>query len=124
MKNRLKLLRSSLEMTMDEFGKKLGVTRAAVSNLENGHRELTNQMITSICREFNVNEDWLRNGAGEMFVKRTRNQQVADFVNDIMEEEDSSFRKRFIEALSKLTVYDWQVLEQIAKNLVSKEEEG
>lgn len=124
MKNRLKLLRSSLEMTMDEFGKKLGVTRAAVSNLENGHRELTNQMITSICREFNVNEDWLRSGAGEMFVKRTRNQQVADFVNDIMEEEDSSFRKRFVEALSKLTVYDWQVLEKIAKNLVSEEEEG
>ncbi len=124
MKNRLKLLRSSLEMTMDEFGKKLGVTRAAVSNLENGHRELTNQMITSICREFNVNEDWLRSGAGEMFVKRTRNQQVADFVNDIMEEEDSSFRKRFVEALSKLTVYDWQVLERIAKNLVSEEEEG
>lgn len=124
MKNRLKLLRSSLEMTMDEFGKKLGVTRAAVSNLENGHRELTNQMITSICREFNVNEDWLRSGAGEMFVKRTRNQQVADFVNDIMEDEDSSFRKRFVEALSKLTVYDWQVLERIAKNLVSEEEDG
>lgn len=123
MKDRLKALRSSLGMTMDEFGKKLGVTRSAVSNLENGHRDLTNQMIISICREFNVSEEWLRTGCGEMFVHRTRNQQIANFMNDIMEDDDFSFRKRLIEALAKLDVSDWEVLEKIARSLTEEKED-
>ena len=69
MNNQIQLLRQELGLTMEEFGKNLGVTRSAISNIENGYRNLTEQMISSICNAYNVNEDWLRNGTGEMFVE-------------------------------------------------------
>ena len=67
MNNRLKELRSHLNMSLEDFGTALGVTRAAVSRWENGERGISNQAILSICREFNVSERWLRTGEGEMF---------------------------------------------------------
>ena len=64
---RIKELRKSLGLTLEEFGKKLGVGKSAISNIENGSRNLTDQMALSICREFNVREEWLRYGTGDMF---------------------------------------------------------
>lgn len=64
---RIKELRKTLDLTLEKFGKQLGVTKVAISNLENGNRSLTDQMALSICREFNVREEWLRDGTGEMF---------------------------------------------------------
>ena len=69
MNNQIKLLRKELGLTMQEFGKNLGVSKSAISNIENGYNSLTEQMISSICNAYNVNEDWLRNGTGEMFVE-------------------------------------------------------
>ena len=64
---RIKELRKSLGLTLEEFGKKLGVGKSAISNIENGSRNLTDQMALSIRREFNVCEEWLRDGTGDMF---------------------------------------------------------
>ena len=64
---RIKELRKSLGLTLEEFGKKLGVGKSAISNIENGSRNLTDQMSLSIHREFNVREEWLRDGTGDMF---------------------------------------------------------
>ena len=68
MNERIKELRKMLNLTMEKFGERVGVTRSAMSNIENGNRNLTEQMLRSICREFSVNEEWLRTGEGEMFV--------------------------------------------------------
>ena len=51
---------------MEEFGKRLGVGRSAISNIENGNRDLTAQMARAISREFNISEEWLKTGKGEM----------------------------------------------------------
>lgn len=68
MKNRLKELRKKhLRLTQSEFGKKIGLTDVAISRYEKGERNITQQVFISICREFNVNEEWLRTGNGEMF---------------------------------------------------------
>ncbi|MFR5969575.1 MAG: helix-turn-helix domain-containing protein [Clostridium sp.] len=67
MNKRIMLLRKELNLTLEKFGQRIGVTRAAISNIETGNRKVTEQMFKSICREFNVREDWLRNGNGEMF---------------------------------------------------------
>lgn len=64
---RIKELRKSLNLTLEEFGKKLGVGKTAISKLEKSERNLTDQMALSICREFNVREVWLRDGTGDMF---------------------------------------------------------
>lgn len=64
MNNRIKSLRKKLRLTQDEFGKKIGLARNSVANYEIGRRAPTNAIITSICREFGVNEVWLRTGEG------------------------------------------------------------
>jgi Predicted transcriptional regulators len=64
---RVKQLRMAMDLTLEKFGDRVGVTKVAISNIEKGNRNLTEQMIKSICREFNVNYDWLVYGDGEMF---------------------------------------------------------
>lgn len=59
---RVKEVRKLEELTMESFGSKLGVGRSAISNLENNKRNVTDQMIKSICREFGYREEWLRDG--------------------------------------------------------------
>jgi len=82
MNERLKQVRKSIEggLNQSEFGKRLGVTAAAISKIESGERALTEQMIISTCREFGINETWLRTGHGEMRVltENTLMRQLAE----------------------------------------------
>lgn len=118
---RIKEIRKYLDLTMEKFGERLGVGKTAISKLENNERNLTDQMAVSICREFDVNETWLRTGEGEMFIQRTRNQQITDFLGDLIKEEDGTFKKRLIEAMSKLDKKDWEDLERLVNKLTKKD---
>ena len=85
MNERLKLIRRELSLSQEAFGKKLGVTGAGISKIESGDRNLTEQMILAICREFNVREEWLRNDNGEMFLDFTEDEftkAAANLSND------------------------------------------
>lgn len=84
---RVKELRKELDLTLEKFSDPLGVGKTAISNIENGSRNLTNQMIASICREYRVNEEWLRTGEGEMFVKLSPAEEVATYVSDLLEDD-------------------------------------
>lgn len=64
---RIKTIRKTLGLTLEKFGEKLGVTKVAISNIEKENRNLTEQMALAICREYNVNYDYLISGDGEMF---------------------------------------------------------
>lgn len=68
MNTRLHHLRKLLKLSQEDFGKRLGVTGASISRLEKGERNITERMILSACREYNINETWLRYGKGEMFL--------------------------------------------------------
>ena len=68
MKERLLYLRKTLKLSQADFGAKLGVTSAAISRYEKGERNLTEQMLLSICREFRVNYFWITEGKGDMFI--------------------------------------------------------
>lgn len=118
---RIKEIRKYLNLTMEKFGGRLGVGRTAISNIENNNRNLTDQMAVSICREFDVNETWLRTGEGEMFVPKTRNQQITDFLGDLIKEEDGTFKMRLIEAMSKLDKKDWEDIERLVNKLTKKD---
>lgn len=63
---RVRMFRKSAKLTLEEFGKRLGVGKTAISKIESGDRNLTDQMCRSICREFGVREEWLRTGEGAM----------------------------------------------------------
>ncbi|MCM1232697.1 MAG: helix-turn-helix domain-containing protein [Ruminococcus flavefaciens] len=74
MNERIKELRTALCLSAEKFGSRVGVTRSAISRIENGVVNVTEQMILSICREFNVREEWLRDGTGEMFLDFTEDE--------------------------------------------------
>lgn len=116
---RVRILRKTLGLTMEKFGNTLGVTRVAISNIERGNRNLTEQMIKSICREYDVNENWLRDGDGEMFLPVSRERNLARLTRDLLMEESSSFRNRFIQMLAGLTESEWEWLEKKAMELLN-----
>lgn len=67
--DRVLLIREKKELSQEEFGERIGVTKSTISLIERKLRNLSERVIRDICREFNVNEDWLRNGTGEMFIE-------------------------------------------------------
>lgn len=89
---RIKYISKEMNLTLEEFGKQLGVTKTAISRIENGERNLTDQMFKSICREFNVNESWLRDECGEMFVSSTSYEKAYNRFGYIMENASPSKR--------------------------------
>lgn len=83
MNNRLRQIRKERHLTQEEFGKKIGIeSRAHISALENGNRTITDRIINDVCREFNVNEEWLRTGKGEMY--KTTTDEVKSYVEDLL----------------------------------------
>ncbi len=118
MKERIRELRKSLGLTLEKFGLPLGVGKTAISKIENGDRGITDQMVKSICREYNVNEEWLINGTGEMFSEIDREDQLMRWAASVLKEDSSSFRKRFVTMLSSLQEEDWCFLEEKARMLI------
>ena len=87
MHERIRKLRKTLELTQQEFGKRIGMKRNSIALIEGG-RNTSEQTIFAICREFNVNEHWLRDGTGEMFIEWTRDEQIASFIGGIQMNDD------------------------------------
>lgn len=96
---RIRVIRKSAKMNLDDFGEKVGVTGPAVSMMENGKASVTDRSIKAICREFHVNEEWLRTGKGEM--------SAPDVLDDIIKEqglegEAAELTKRFARVFASL----------------------
>lgn len=90
---RVREIRKQLGLTLDKFGEKLGVTKTAISRIERGERNCTEQMIKSICREFNVDYMWLTTGDGNMFIDSDND--VMNAIDRIMAGE-SEFHKKLL----------------------------
>ena len=116
MNERIKKVRETLDLTQEEFGRRIGSARNTIANYENGNRNPSNSVILSICREFNVNEDWLRSGEGEMFCKLETNDIVAKATR-LLGEKDPMF-EAFVETYSTLSPSDRKVLMDFGVNLV------
>lgn len=111
---RVKQIRKDNGLTLEKFGEKVGVTKQTISRIENGINSLTDQMVISICREFDINEEWLRAGEGEKEITLSKEEYITDFVSRILKSKDDSFKKRYISMLSRLDEKGWEALEQIA----------
>ena len=114
---RISIVINRSRMNKTRFAERLNVSTAYISQICNGARIPSDRTIADICREFNVSEAWLRDGVGDIEVKRTMNQELALMVNDLMTEADESFRKRFVAALLELPPEFWPELENFLKNL-------
>lgn len=122
MNERLKKLRKELDMTQQEFADKLGTARNNIAGYETGKRNPSNAVISLICREFNVNEKWLRTGEGEMFIELSRSDEIAQFVGQLMTEKDDSFKKRLVSGLAALDDNGWKVLESFLDSIQIKKD--
>ncbi len=111
MNERLRELRKKCGLSQEEFGKKLGVTKTAVSKMELGTYQITDTMLKLICSEFNANERWLRfgeGGDGDMFLKPQKNDLVARAAQ-LLGEKDPVF-EAFVATYSKLSPSNRKVL--------------
>ena len=106
---RIKEVRKALKLTQPELAAKLGLTQSAISGYEAELKNVSEPSIISICRAYNVNEQWLRTGEGDMFTPLTKNQEIANFLNDVMESK-GEFKNDFILALSKLDDKKWEAI--------------
>lgn len=106
--------------TKTEFAEKLNISQSFVSRLASGEKEPSNRTIADICREFDVNEDWLRTGQGDPYVQLSRDEELAQFFGEVMKGEDPDFRRRLLSVMSRLTTDEWALLEQMAWKLVDE----
>lgn len=115
MKDRIKQIRKEVNLNQSDFAEKIGVKQSAVAGYESGNREPLDVVIKNICRNFSVNEDWLRNGIGEMHLPQNRNQRILSMVNDILQESDDSEKKQFFDMLTQLDARDWDTITKMFK---------
>lgn len=121
MNERIALVRKSLGLTQEKFAEQVGLSRNFMWMIESGTRVPSDRTISDICREFNVNETWLRTGEGEMFNQITQLEKLAAFLADITADEGDDFKRRFVEMLAELEPEDWKLLERMAEKLQKKE---
>ena len=112
---RVKEVRNSLGLTLEKFGERIGVTRGSMSNIENGNRNLTEQMTKSICREFGVDYIWLTTGEGEMFVDT--DDDFIERIDRIMAGEDEA-RKNLFKFMLELSDEDIAALDRLMKKAI------
>lgn len=121
---RIKEVRKSLKLTLEKFGEKIGVKKNAISAVENNRNSLSEQMAKSICREYNVNETWLRTGEGEMFLPVNRKTKIEKLTNQLLSEESDSFKNRLVSVLADLNENEWEFLEKKAMQLCGIDNES
>lgn len=114
--NRLKQLRKFQKMTQKEFGEKIGVSGDTISSIETGKVNLTDRNISLICEKFNVNEEWLREGTGEMFCRDEKT-----IVNELVDKYNlDDLLKTCVEVLITLDTKDLKPLLDYAKKVAVK----
>lgn len=112
---RIREARNALGLTLEKFGDRLGVTKVAISNLEKGNRNLTEQMTKAICREFNVDYMWLTTGDGEMFIDT--DDDFIERIDRIMAGEDEA-RKNLFKFMLELSDDDIAALDRLMKKAI------
>ena len=119
---RIENLIKQLGITKTKFAEKLSVSQPYISKIIISGYVPSDRLIEDICEKFNANEKWLRTGEGEMFIRKTRSETIADFMVDMLNEEEPSYKRRLIEALAELSTEEWKLLENITLKLAEKKD--
>lgn len=122
MNERIKELRSILGYTQQVFADKLNIPRNNIAGYETGKRSPSDAVVSLICKEFNVNKEWLKTGKGEIFIPIDRQDQIAKLTADLFKSEKNSFKERLILALAGLDESEWEMLEKIAEKIAKEKD--
>lgn len=120
---RMKKVRKMLDLTQQGFADRIGSKRNTIATYEMGRTEPSAAVISLICKEFNVSETWLRTGEGEMFIPQTRDEEIAAFMGDILQDKPD-FRQKFISVLARMTPEEWAILEKKVLELADEIKEA
>ena len=123
MAERIKLLRKALGLTQQEFSDTIKVKRSTLATYESGRNEPIDAVITLICREFDVNEKWLRFGTGEMFIEKTEDEEISEMLADIQLSGSGSFKHRLVVALARLDDDGWKWLEEFVNSIAQQSDD-
>lgn len=110
----------ALRMTKTAFAESLNLTQSYISKITSNVAEPSDRTIIAICDKFNVNEEWLRTGKGDMFRPVSRDEEIMEFMGDVMSGTPSDFRRRFISVLARMTPEEWAILEAKIKELAAE----
>lgn len=113
MLDRIKQLRKHVNLTQDEFAKKINISRANLGSIETGRTGITDRVIADICREFNVNEEWLRTGDGEIF--NYDEESELEHLVGTLAADGNEFKIKFIKFMIKQPDNRWDMIEKIIK---------
>ena len=119
---RVKSLRKTLGLTQQEFADKLGVKRSTIGNYDLNRTEPSASVITLISRTFNVSEQWLLTGEGEMFMERSTDERIAEFVGSALSGRGKDIQRRMLAALSKLRDEGWDAVDYFVQALLEESE--
>lgn len=124
MKDRIKELRKAAGLNQTEFGKRVGVSLSAVQKWESGENVVSDSVVLLLCREFGVNETWLRTGAGEMYAPKTREAELGELIATRLYNRPESFQAALITTLLRFDPDgpEWSALERIVENLKAEAE--
>lgn len=124
MNERIKQVRKEAGLTLEKFGERIGITASSCSTIESGKSNPSTQTVLMICREFGVNETWLRTGVGEAYAPPSRAEELGRLVKSLMADRPEAFRARLITALLRFDPDgpEWQVLENIYDSVAAQAE--
>lgn len=117
---RIESVRKELNLSRRAFGERLGVSESVIVNIEYDRLKRPEQkesLYKLICKEFNVNESWLRTGEGKIFVELSKENQLMEWAGNVLKDESDSFKRRFVNMLMELDDSDWETLEKVAMKL-------
>ena len=121
MNERIKKIRKDKGMTQAAFGDLIKVKANTITNYETGLRTPSDAVINSICREFHVSEQWLRTGEGSMYVVRTRDDEIAEYLTRVaFGGETTAFQRSLIAVMARMSVEEWEMLEAKARELLAE----
>lgn len=122
--NRVKTVRKALGISQEKFGNQIGISKVAISDIENEKTSLTERNARSICREFNIDYFWLTEGTGEMFIEFP-NVAIDMIINDYkLDETDRILIETYLNASADERKYLKSFLQTFAKNLENKKREN
>jgi len=115
--NRVKQLRTEgLNISQRALGKAIGLSDSGISAIESSSRSVTEKHIKILCLEYNVNEEWLRHGKGEMFNDLSKEEEAAKLVAKALKSNDEFVINTFI-ALGKLEPKDWDAIKKFVDTI-------
>lgn len=121
--SRIHFLINELKMTKTAFAERLNVSQAFVSQICSGVKQPSERTVLDICREFRVNEQWLRTGEGEMFRTPSRRAEINEFFGKMIAA-PTDFRHRLISVLARLNEDEWALVEKMAHALCEEMQKG